>query len=134
MSSLNHVILIGNLTRDPETRSVTGGQIVADLGIAVNDSYKDKDGKQVEKACFVDIVVWGKQAESCKQYLKKGSPVLVEGKLQLDQWTTESGDKRSKLRVKAMRVQFLNKAPGAEATPKPRIPADIEEEFEPSPF
>ena len=84
MSSLNHVILMGNLTRDPETRTVTGGQSVAELGIAVNDSYKDKDGKQVDKACFVDIAVWGKQAESCQQYLKKGAPVLIEGKLQLD--------------------------------------------------
>jgi len=134
MSSLNHVILMGNLTRDPETRTVTGGQSVAELGIAVNDNYKDKDGKLVEKSCFADVVVWGKQAESCQQYLKKGAPVLVEGKLQLDQWTTEAGEKRSKLRVKAMRVQFLSKAPAAEATTKTKAPVDVEEEFEPTPF
>jgi single-strand DNA-binding protein len=125
---------MGNLTRDPETRSVTGGQVVAELGLAINESYKDKDGKQIEKACFVDITVWGKQAETCRQYLKKGAPVLIEGKLQLDQWTTEGGEKRSRLRVKATRVQFLHKAPGAEGAPKTKTPIDAEEEFEPSPF
>lgn len=133
MSSMNHVILLGNLTRDPEARSITGGQSVADLGLAVSENYKDKDGKLVEKPCFVDIVVWGKQAESCRQYLKKGAPVLIEGKLQYDQWTTEGGEKRNKIRVKAMRVQFLGKPP-AESAAKGKPKPEPEEEFEPMPF
>ncbi len=132
MNSMNHVILLGNLTRDPETRSIPGGQLVADLGLAISDNYKDKEGKLVEKTCFVDIAVWGKQAESCRQYLKKGLPVLIEGKLQYDQWTTESGEKRNKLRVKAMRVQFLGKA--VETTGKVKPKPEPEEEFEPVPF
>jgi len=133
MSSLNYVILMGNLTRDPETRTLPGGQIVADIGLAVNDSYKDKDGKMVEKACFADIVVWGKQAEACQQNLKKGMPILVEGRLQLDQWKTESGEKRSKLRVKAMRVQFLGTT-AAGKNPRKSTPTHEEEEIEPIPF
>lgn len=133
MSSMNHVILMGNLTRDPETRSLPGGQVVADLGLAISDAYKDKSGKLVERACFADVVVWGKPAESCKQFLKKGSPVLVEGKLQFDQWTTESGEKRSKLRIKAMRVQFLGRPMGSD---KPGKEPAIEEDdvVEPVPF
>jgi single-strand DNA-binding protein len=80
---------------------------VADLGLAANEVYKNKDGEPVKKTCFVDIVAWGRQAEACGQYLSKGVPVLVEGKLQLDQWETDDGQKRSKLRVRADRVQFL---------------------------
>lgn len=108
MNSMNAVFLMGNLTRDPEKRVLASGMAVSELGLAVNDNYKDKDGKTVERACFADIVVWGKSAENCAQYLKKGSPVLVEGKLQLDQWQTEAGEKRSKLRVRANRVQFIS--------------------------
>lgn len=108
MNSMNAVFLMGNLTRDPEKRVLPSGIAVSELGLAVNDNYKDKDGKLVEKACYADIVVWGKIAENCAQYLKKGSPVLVEGRLQLDQWQTDAGEKRSKLRVRANRVQFLS--------------------------
>lgn len=107
MASLNYVVLVGNLTRDPEARQLPSGTSVADLGLAVNESYKNKAGEMVETTTFVDIVVWGKQAESCSQYLHKGSPILVEGRLQLDQWTGQDGEKRSKLRVRADRVQFL---------------------------
>jgi len=130
---MNHVILIGNLTRDPETRTLASGQTVSDLGLAISDSYKDKDGKLIERTCFTDIVVWGKQAETCQKFLKKGAPVLVEGKLQLDQWKTESGEKRNKLRVKAIRVQFLGKSAEAD-TIKIKSKTEPEEEFEPSPF
>jgi single-strand DNA-binding protein len=133
MSSMNHVILIGNLTRDPESRTLASGQTVTDLGLAVSDNYKDKDGKLVERTCFTDIVVWGKQAELCQQFLKKGAPVLVEGKLQLDQWKTESGEKRNKLRVKAIRVQFLGRTAGTDTT-RNKPAAEPEEEFEPTPF
>ncbi len=107
MANMNHVILAGNLTRDPESRQLPSGTSVADLGLAINESYKNKSGEMVETTCFVDVVVWGRLAETCSQFLRKGSPILLEGKLQLDQWTTQEGDKRSKLRVRADRVQFL---------------------------
>lgn len=108
MGSANFVLLMGNLTRDPEVRQIPSGMTVADLGVAVSEKYKNKAGELVETVCFVDVVVWGRLAETCGQYLKKGSPVLLEGKLQLDQWTDKEGEKRSKLRVRADRVQFLS--------------------------
>jgi single-strand DNA-binding protein len=107
MPSMNRVFLAGNLTRDPELRYTPSGMAVAELGLAVSESYKSKTGEMVESVCFVDIQVWGRIAQTCAEYLKKGSPVLVEGKLQLDQWQTKEGEKRSKLRVRADRVQFL---------------------------
>lgn len=112
MASANFVLLMGNLTRDPEVRTIPSGTTVADLGMAVNESYKNKAGELVETTVFVDVVVWGRLAETCGQYLKKGSPVLVEGRLQLDQWTGQDGEKRSKLRVRADRVQFLSSGGG----------------------
>ena len=108
MGSANFVLLMGNLTRDPEVRQIPSGMTVADLGVAVSEKYKNKTGELVETVCFVDVVVWGRLAETCGQYLKKGSPVLLEGKLQLDQWTDKEGEKRSKIRVRADRVQFLS--------------------------
>ena len=75
--------------------------------MAVNESFKNKAGESVERTCFVDVVVWGRQAETAAEYLHKGSPVFVEGRLQLDQWENQEGEKRSKLRVRADRVQFL---------------------------
>jgi len=109
MASFNRVVLMGNLTRDPQVRQIPSGASVADLGLAASEVFKNKDGEKVEKTCFVDIVAWGRQAETCGQYLSKGSPVLVEGRLQLDQWETEDGQKRSKIRIRADRVQFLPK-------------------------
>lgn len=110
MTSMNQVFLMGNLTRDPEKRTTSGGQAVSELGLAVSDHYKDKEGKTVERTCFADIVVWGRAAENCAQFLKKGAPVLVEGRLQMDSWKTDAGEKRTKLRIRANRVQFLGKA------------------------
>ncbi len=115
MSSMNHVFLMGNLTRDPEVRQTPSGTAVSDLGLAVDDSYRNKDGEQVERTCYADIVVWGRQAETCAQYLKKGAPVMVEGCLQLDQWKNEQGENRSKLRIRARRVQFLGRQNGKTA-------------------
>lgn len=115
MSSLNSVILAGNLTRDVETRKTPSGAVVGDLGVAVSDDYKDKDGQIVKRTCFTDVVVWGRQAETCAQYLRKGSPVLVEGRLQLDQWKNDKGETRSKLRVRASRVQFIGRPAGGKA-------------------
>jgi single-strand DNA-binding protein len=106
---MNRVFLMGNLTRDPELRKTPSGIAVSDLGLAVSEKYRNKAGEMVETTCFADIVVWGKQAEACGQYLGKGAPVIVEGRLQLDQWQTDSGEKRSRLRVRADRVQFLGR-------------------------
>ena len=118
MSSMNKVFLMGNLTRDPQLRKTSTGMAVGDLGIAVSEKYRNKNGEPVETTCFADIVVGGRQAETCGQYLGKGSPVVVEGRLQLDQWKTDSGEKRSRLRVCADRVQFLGK-PRGDKTPAP---------------
>ena len=107
MASMNVVVLMGNLTRDPELRHTPAGQAVADMGIAISEKYKNKEGEDVQNACFVDIVAWGKQAEACGKYLAKGSAVMVEGKLQMDQWQTAAGEKRYKLRVRANRVEFI---------------------------
>ncbi len=107
MSSMNRVFLAGNLTRDPEIKQTNGGMAVADLGVAVNERYKNRNGEQVERVCFADIVVWGRQAETCTQYLTKGAAVLVEGSLQLDRWENADGQPRSKMRIRANRVQFI---------------------------
>jgi len=108
MANLNYVVLAGNLTRDPQVRNTPGGTAVADLGLAINEKFKNKTGELQESTTYVDVVAWGRQAEVCQQYLHKGSPVLIEGRLQLDQWESKEGEKRSKLRVRADRVQFLN--------------------------
>ncbi len=124
MSSMNHVILMGNLTRDPEMRKLPSGTAVADLSLAVSDNYKDKEGKTVDKTVFVDIAAWGRQAETCSEFLKKGSPITVEGKLQLDQWENGNGEKRSKLRVRASRVQFLSRPPDKKSEGTPSTKAE----------
>ena len=107
MSSLNRVMLMGNLTRDPETKFLPSGTAVTDLGLAINRTYT-QDGERKEETTFVDITVWGKQAENCGKFLRKGSGVFVEGRLQLDTWQDQqSGQNRSKLKVVGDRVQFL---------------------------
>jgi single-strand DNA-binding protein len=110
-ASLNKVLLMGNLTRDPEVKYTPKGNAVGDLAIAINDSYKAQDGTIKETVTYVDIEVWGRQAETCKQYLTKGRPVFVEGQLRLDQWESPQGEKKSRLKVRADRVQFLG-SPG----------------------
>ena len=109
MASLNKVFLIGNLTRDPEVRHTPKGTAVGDLGLAVTTTFRNADGGDREEVCFLDIVVWGRQAETCRDYLSKGSPVCIEGRLQLDQWEAQDGTKKSKIRVRADRVQFLSR-------------------------
>lgn len=111
MASLNRVILMGNLTRDPEVRYIPSGAAVASFGLAMNRTYTTQSGDKKEEVCFVNVVVWGKQAESCGQYLNKGSLVLVEGRLSYRTWEAE-GQKRSTLEVRADRVQFLGKPKG----------------------
>ena len=107
MASYMKVILVGNLTRDPELKTV-GETCVCDFAIAIDDGYKKKSGEKVERTEFIDIVVWGVQGENANKYLSKGSSVLVEGKWQTDRWENEAGEKRSKVRVRADRVQFLS--------------------------
>lgn len=109
MANYNRVILMGNLTRDPELRYIPNGSAVANLRMAINRVYKSQSGEQKEDVTFVGVVVWGKQAEACSEYLSKGSPVFVEGRLQSRQWETEDGQKRSVLEVVADRVQFLGR-------------------------
>ncbi len=104
---LNRVFLIGNLTRDPELRYTPNNTAVADLGLAVNRVYQDRNGEMQEDTTFVDVTAWGKQAENCSQYLSKGSPAFVEGRLTFDSWETDQGERRSKLKVTARRIDFL---------------------------
>ncbi|MBI4826746.1 MAG: single-stranded DNA-binding protein [Nitrospirae bacterium] len=104
----NKVILMGNLTRDPEVRYTPQGTSVCNFGIAVNRKYKQGD-EMKEEVTFINIVVFGKQADSCGKYLSKGNPVLVEGRLQEQRWETEDGQKRSKHEVVAQQVRFLSK-------------------------
>jgi single-strand DNA-binding protein len=115
MPSLNKVFLAGNLTRDPELRKTPSGASVTDLLIALNRDFM-VNGERQQEVCFVDVVVWGRQAEECVKRLKRSSPVLVEGRLQLDTWYSNGGDKRCKLRVAAERVQFLEKPPSRHDT------------------
>jgi len=114
MASFNKVILMGNLTRDPELRYTASGAGVTSFGLAVNRKYKQGD-EMKEDVCFVDITVWGKQGENCTQYLNKGSGVLIEGRLQFRTWETDDGQKRSKLDVVATTVQFLPKSGSGQA-------------------
>lgn len=109
---LNKVLLIGNLTRDPELRYLSSGSPVCEFGMAINRKFRRNDGEQGEDTCFVEIVVWARQAETCNQYLKKGSGVFVEGRLQFEQWETQEGQKRNKLKVVGERVQFMPRSAG----------------------
>lgn len=109
MANFNKVFLMGNLTRDPELRYTASGSPVTSLGLAVNRKYKQGD-EMKEETCFVDITVWGRLGETCSEYLSKGKPVFVEGRLNYRSWETEEGQKRSKLEVVASNVQFLGRA------------------------
>jgi single-strand DNA-binding protein len=106
--SLNRVILAGNLTRDPQVRFFANERAVADFGLAVNRKYKTNDGQLKEETTFVDIEAWGRTAELVGQYLTKGRACYVEGRLKLDSWEDKEGQKRSKLKVVADNVQFLD--------------------------
>ena len=110
MASFNKVVLVGNLTRDPEVRYITSGAAVSEIGLAVNRQWTDRNSNErKEETTFVDVTLWGRQAELCSQYLSKGSPVLIEGRLQLDQWEDQqTGQKRSKLKVVGEHMQFLS--------------------------
>jgi len=107
MVSLNRVFLIGNLTRDPELRYTPQGTAVVNLRLAVNRRFVNRMGEEKSETCFVTVVVWNKQAETCNQYLRKGRAVFVEGRLQSRDFEDSSGHKRSVIEVRAERIQFL---------------------------
>ena len=122
MASLNKVLLIGNLTKDPELRYTPNGTAVTNLRIAVNRKFKDRTGELKEDTCFITVTAWDKQAEICNQYLQKGRAVFVEGILQSRSWETSDGQKRSTIDVRAERIQFLN-GPVKSETPTSPEPA-----------
>ena len=108
MASYNKVILMGNLTRDPEMRYVPSGTAVTNFGLAMNERYTDRQtGEQKESPCFVEVTAWGRQAEVVNEYLTKGSPVFLEGSLKFDSWEAEDGSKRNRLSVTAFRIQLI---------------------------
>ena len=110
MASYNKVILMGNLTRDPEVKFLASGTAVANFGLAMNESYTDRQsGEQKESACFVDVEAWGRQAEIVGEYFSKGRPILVEGSLKYDSWEAEDGTKRNRLKVRLQRFQFVGR-------------------------
>ncbi|MEM9015681.1 MAG: single-stranded DNA-binding protein [Verrucomicrobiota bacterium] len=120
MSSFNRVTLLGNLTRDPELKRTKTGASVTDLGLALNRVWANENGERQEETTFVDITVWGKNAENAAKYLQKGRSVLVEGRLQLDTWMdAKSGQNRSKLRVVAESLQFLGQNQQVGQGPEP---------------
>lgn len=125
MASFNRVILLGNLTKDPEVRYTPSGLAVGDLRLAVSRKFKTAEGENRDETCFVGVTVWGRQAETCTEYLSKGSPVLIEGRLKYDEWEKD-GQKHNRITVVAERVQFLGsrgaggprgEAPGRTPTP-----------------
>ncbi len=115
MTGINIVLLGGNVTRDPELRYTPNGNAVAQFGLAINRRWRSAAGDPQEETCFVEVVVWGKPAEAVAGHLGKGRAVLIEGRLQLDQWTAEGGARRSRLKVVAQRVTFLPRGGGSEA-------------------
>ena len=113
MANLNKVMLIGNVTRDPEIKYTPQGRAVTDIGIAVNRVYTPEGGERREETTYIDVTLWGRTAETAAEYCKKGRSVYVEGRLQLDTWEDKtSGQKRSKLRVVAENYQLLDRRPG----------------------
>jgi single-strand DNA-binding protein len=114
MANLNKVMLIGNLTRDPELRHTPKGTAVSEISMAINRVWNNDQGQKQEETTFVEVTLWGRQAELAQQYLTKGRPVYIEGRLQLDSWDDkETGKKRSKLRVIGENMQFLSSGTGA---------------------
>lgn len=107
MASLNKVFLMGNLTRDPELRYTPQGTAVVNLGLAVNRYFKDKTGQNQKDTCFINVIVWGQMAEVCNQYLHKGRPIIVEGRLQSRNWKDNEGRNRTTIEVISENVQFM---------------------------
>lgn len=113
MANYNRVFLLGNLTADPESRDLPTGGIVTDLRLAVNRTYRNREGEQTEEVSFIDCTAYGRTAEVARDYLKKGRPVFLEGRLHQDRWETNEGDKRSKLKVVVERLVLMPRRAGA---------------------
>lgn len=127
MAGYNRVVLIGNLTRDPDYKQLTSGQPVCRLGLATNRQFKNRQtGSMVQEVCYVDIDVWGAQAESCHQYLKKGRSVLIEGRLKFDTWEDQNGGTRSKHSIVADRVVFLSSGQNEQEDERPEPVSEVE--------
>ena len=119
MANVNKVILIGNVTRDVESKALPSGSSVASLSLAVNRSYKTESGEKREEVTFVDVELWGRVAEIAAQYVKKGSPLYVEGRLKMDSWEDkETGQKRSKMKVVGEAIQLLGSKKDADEVPQ----------------
>jgi single-strand DNA-binding protein len=140
-SNVNVVVITGNLTRDPELRHTGGGTAVCDLRVAVNSRRKDQSGNWVDKPNYFDVTVWGAQGENCANYLSKGRPVAIEGRLDWREWEAKDGGKRQAVQIIANTVQFLGSRDGSGGgngnggggfTPRSDVPAD-NSDFEPAP-
>ena len=134
MLEINKVCLIGNLTQDPDVRSLTTGTSVADFRLAVNHRYKDKNGEYQQETVFIQVESWGRLAEFCGDYLKKGRRVFVEGRLRMDSWEAKDGTKRTRIKVRADRIQFADLRPAEtsaeESAPGGAYPAPKEPQAE----
>jgi len=132
--NINRVFISGNLTHDPELRYTPSGQAVTNFSIANNRRYRDQSGEWKEETSFLRIVAWARQAEICSEYLRKGSPVLVEGRLMQRSWQTPEGQKKSTVEIRAFRVHFLSAAPKTEMVEEKvageKLPKEKEEEGE----
>lgn len=126
MASYNRVILMGNLTRDIELRYIPSGTAVAEVGLAVNDRRKTQSGEWVDETTFVDVTLWGRTAEVASEYLSKGSPIFIEGRLKLDSWESD-GQKKYKLRVVCDRMQMVGGRGGD--SPRPRTESESSSSF-----
>ncbi|MCP4712739.1 MAG: single-stranded DNA-binding protein [Planctomycetes bacterium] len=139
MAGVNKAILIGNLGKDPELRYTPGGQAVASFSLATGEKWRDKDGNMQDRTEWHNIVVWGRMAENAKEYLAKGRPVYIEGRIQTRSWDDKDGNKRYTTEIVAQRLQFLGSrgdqgsAPGAPAPEAPQ-PADLAGEDDDLPF
>ena len=135
-TNINRVVLTGNLTRDPELRSLPSGTSVSSLRVACNTRRKDASGEWVDKPNYFDVTVWGAQGENCAQYLSKGRPVAIDGRLEWREWQDKEGNKRQSIDIIADSVQFLGSRDGGENggrfTPQSDVPADTGD-FEPAP-
>jgi single-strand DNA-binding protein len=132
VAGYNRIIMMGNLTRDPELRQLPSGQAVCRLSVASNRQFKNKMGTVVQDVCYIDVDVWGPQAESSNQYLRKGRPVLVEGRLKLDTWKENDGQMRSKHSIIADRVVFLGTPQSAETGPDQASSEELSEPVTPA--
>jgi single-strand DNA-binding protein len=131
MASLNKVFLMGNLTRDPELRYTPSGTAICEFGLAINRRFLAKDGQQQEETCFVDLTMWGKRGTVVSEYLHKGDPIFVEGRLQYDSWEGQDGRRRNKLKVVVDNFEFIggrrgegggSRAEGGGREPRPQQP------------